>query len=435
MPDAIERKEHNAAFAPDRGYFNIPIVGGVNLSATGNIALGDFIYPVNGELVTLFDTGVSADKALSPLNKGANYYGLDGSLTIIGFGKYMKDKTSFWSFDLNMKFSSNISAPYELFEFIKTAPESTQIKDINVYADTYAEAVFGHSRKINEKLTVGANIKFLVGLANMELNIDQLDATLNQDVWEAEASGSLDVNMKGVDVPTDAAGQFEMGDIDMNSFGPAGYGAAIDLGATYDLFDNLQLSASVNDIGFIRWSANNNLSASVANEFVFEGGSTVIDDNGASDIEGMDDIELDDILFDKGQSRGSSKWLQANLNLGAEYLLWDNRVGVGAVYSARFWRCDTIHNFMLGATLCPTDWFTAAASYTVTNCGQDALGFALNFAPRFINFYIATDILTAKKSAQFIPINQSMMNFSFGLAVPIGQRGERASKGPKSSNS
>ena len=40
-------------------------------------------------------------------------------------------------------------------------------------------------------------------------------------------------------------------------FGFAGYGGAIDLGVSYKLLDKLTLSASVLDLGFIKWSKSN----------------------------------------------------------------------------------------------------------------------------------------------------------------------------------
>ena len=43
-------------------------------------------------------------------------------------------------------------------------------------------------------------------------------------------------------------------DFDFNGFGFAGYGGAIDLGASYKILDNLTESASVLDLGFIKWS-------------------------------------------------------------------------------------------------------------------------------------------------------------------------------------
>ena len=45
--------------------------------------------------------------------------------------------------------------------------------------------------------------------------------------------------------------------------------------------------------------------------------------------------------------------------------------------------------------------------------------------PGFINFFVATDMLMAKKNPQWVPIKQSNANVTFGLGVPIGPKGAR----------
>ena len=59
------------------------------------------------------------------------------------------------------------------------------------------------------------------------------------------------------------------------------------------------------------------------------------------------------------------------------------------------------------------NWFVVLAG--------GAVGLALNLCPRFISFFVGTDILLSKKTPQWLPINQGTMNLTFGLAVPIGK--------------
>ena len=51
---------------------------------------------------------------------------------------------------------------------------------------------------------------------------------------------------------------YKMDDINLKPTSPAGYGFAVDLGATYDILPNLQASLAVNDLGFISWSKDKN---------------------------------------------------------------------------------------------------------------------------------------------------------------------------------
>lgn len=54
MEGSTFRSQLNPAFAPLRGYVNIPVLGGVQVNVSGNLSVSDIFYPVNGSLVTLF---------------------------------------------------------------------------------------------------------------------------------------------------------------------------------------------------------------------------------------------------------------------------------------------------------------------------------------------------------------------------------------------
>lgn len=419
IDSSVESKIHNAAFAPDRGYVTIPLIGGLSFSTNGNLSMGQLFFPIDGDLLPILDTRVSADQALSSLNS-VNYFGLENRMAIAGVGKYFKDQKSFWSVDISLRNSSNFALPYELFEFFKTAPEQASISNANIYINSYVEAAFGYSRVVNDKLTLGARVKLLGGLANASLNIDQMDVTLQSDEWNATASGTLDMHMNGASVMS-TDGTFGLGDLDAAFSGLAGFGAAIDFGATYDVLDDLQLSLAVNDLGFISWNKNSNIRGTMADQFSFSG--IVIDEDG-NQVTDTSDLNMDDLIFEQESAQSSTESLQANINLGAEYKLWSDKVGVGAVYSARFWRNETIHNVTTSVNYTPINLFTAAATYAITT-NANAFGVGLNFALQHFNIYLATDILTARKSAQFIPIDQSMMNVSLGLAVAIGPDSKR----------
>lgn len=64
MEGSTFRSQFNPAFAPLRGYVNIPVLGGVDINVSGNLALDNVLYPRNGKLVTLLDGSVSANEAL-----------------------------------------------------------------------------------------------------------------------------------------------------------------------------------------------------------------------------------------------------------------------------------------------------------------------------------------------------------------------------------
>lgn len=421
MPDAIERRNHNIAFAPERGYFAIPFVGSTTLGVNGNISVSSFIYQKDGgDLVTLLDGTISANEALGNIKDGANFTALESRFELFNFGAYCKDKKSFWSFNIGLRTNASVSVPYEFFEFVKMGKENN-ISDINLYAESFMDVGFGYSKVVNDKLTVGGRVKVLVGLMSANLNISKFDVDMNADEWKVDAAGELDIYGPGLTNEGAIVGEeFDFDNIEMGSITPAGYGAAIDLGAEYKVLDQLKVSLAVNDLGFIKWGASNNVSAVMAATQSFAG-VDIDGDGNASDV----DFSMDDVQLENSEAKSTTRAMQASINAGGEYKFFDELLGVGMLYSVRFWRAKTAHNFVISGNVRPVSWFTFAASYGLTNT-SDALGLALNFSPSWFNFYISTDMLLAKKSAQYIPINQSAMNVSLGLAVPIGKRSLRS---------
>lgn len=110
MEGSTFRSQLNPAFAPLRGYVNIPVLGGVQVNVSGNLSVSDIFYPVNGSLVTLFDKNVSAAEALGNL-RSKNMLGTDARINIVGFGAFRKDHKTFWSFDLNVRMEAESNRP------------------------------------------------------------------------------------------------------------------------------------------------------------------------------------------------------------------------------------------------------------------------------------------------------------------------------------
>ena len=190
MEGSTFRSQLNPAFAPQRGYVNFPVLGGIQVGMSGNISLDKIFYPRDGKLVTLLDSSVSAAEALSGL-KDKNLLGADTRINVIGFGAYTKNHKNFWSFDLNVRANAEANIPYSLFDFIKNGQEG-RISDIGVISDSYLEAAFSYSFPLlDDRLYVGVRGKFLAGIVRAKSNFNRFDVSLNEDRWAVAAAGSL----------------------------------------------------------------------------------------------------------------------------------------------------------------------------------------------------------------------------------------------------
>ena len=420
MEGSTFRSQFNPAFAPLRGYVNIPAIGGVNINVGGNIAVDNILFSRDGKLVTLLDSSVSAADALSGLKQN-NLLGMDFRMNVIGFGAFTKNHKNFWSFDLNVRVNEDANLPYSLFEFIKLGKEG-QIRNFGTSTDSYLEAAFSYSFPLmDDRLYIGIRGKFLAGLARALVTYDRFDISLREDRWAVLTQGTLDLTAAGAKVETDPDSEtFEIGDLDFKPTKPAGYGFALDLGATYDILPNLQASLAVTDLGFISWSKKNSVMGVSTQETEFTGAT--VPENAS---EPVPDFDLEMLKFNQVDGRSTTKMLRASVNAGLEYEVWRHKIGIGLLYTARVWKYKTMHNITGSVNFHPVRWFTVSGSYSVIDNRGGAVGLALNLCPNWINFYLATDVLTSKHTPQWVPIKQSSMNVTLGLGIPIGKRSHR----------
>ena len=347
--------------------------------------------------------------------------GMDFRMNVIGFGAFTKNHKNFWSFDLNVRVNEDANLPYSLFEFIKLGKEG-QIRNFGTSTDSYLEAAFSYSFPLmDDRLYIGIRGKFLAGLARALVTYDRFDISLREDRWAVLTQGTLDLTAAGAKVETDPDSEtFEIGDLDFKPTKPAGYGFALDLGATYDILPNLQASLAVTDLGFISWSKKNSVMGVSTQETEFTGAT--VPENAS---EPVPDFDLEMLKFNQVDGRSTTKMLRASVNAGLEYEVWRHKIGIGLLYTARVWKYKTMHNITGSVNFHPVRWFTVSGSYSVIDNRGGAVGLALNLCPNWINFYLATDVLTSKHTPQWVPIKQSSMNVTLGLGIPIGKRSHR----------
>lgn len=420
MEGSTFRSQWNPAFAPNKGYINIPTLGGIEIGTSGNLALDNVIINQGGELHTILNGAISSTTALADIHS-KNYIGGNISLNLIGFGAYTKNQKNFWAVDISMRNNIDMQAPYSFFDFMKTGT-SQDISGLGVKGDSYLEASFSYSLPITDKLYVGARAKILFGVARARFYFDHFDAQLNETYWSANAVGVMELSGFLGEHTTNADGTHYYDNFDsfksVNK--PAGYGFGIDLGVTYDILPQLQLSASINDIGAMFWSKKHSVMGRADEQIIFNG--VEIDGNGNAT---QPEFDLDDIKFRVADEKGISESLATSLNLGAEYNFLDRRIGLGLFYNTRFYEYKTRHNITASANFRPLKWLHASGSFSFINNDAKAVGLALNLCPRWINFFIGTDILLSKKTPQWIPVSQSNMNITFGLGIPIGRSSQR----------
>ncbi len=424
----------NPALRPQYGYINVPGIGGLGLTYFSNSLSADkLFFNTDKGLVTFLDSSVDADKFLSGLAEN-NTINLDANVSILGAGFYAGK--NFWRINIGANVNANSNIPKSLFEFVKVGNglegKSFKIDNLNLYSTAYVDVALGYSREINKKWTVGGAVKFLIGAANAESYFDYMNIDAFDDKWKISSSGVMNVNMQGMTPKLkNANGKDYISGFDFGGFGIAGYGVAFDMGFTYRPIPDLVVSASLTDLGFISWSKNSNTYALAKGEFVFDGFDIPITD-GDNPIEDQTTSLKDDLLnifhFEPTAPKSNLKMVTATYSVAAEYSVLNNKIGFGALYTGRFAPTKYENELTIMTTFRPKHWFSASLSYSFLHSYFKTFGFALNFSPSWINFYVGTDYMFTHVSPQFIPIKQRAVNVHFGMSVPIGVRAYRNQK-------
>ena len=298
---------------------------------------------------------------------------------------------------------------------------------------------------MNDRLRVGAKVKFLLGGAYADVKVDRLSATLSEDKWMVRADGAMNVALKGLVMPTkkesgqevDAVSQEDLLDwdgVDVDGPGLSGFGMAVDLGAEYRLSDHLKLSASLSDLGFIKFK--NNVRARTMNEaWEFDGfhqiavDSELGDDDPLSLDSQMDGIldDLEDLASFHRESTGGkvNSALAATLNVGAEYEMPFYRpLSVGLLSTTAFRGSYTWTEGRLSANVAPVKWFEAGVSGAVSSFGA-SWGWIVNFHPKGFSFFLGMDQVIGKVSKEFIPIRNMNVSVSGGFTFSLGTQRKR----------
>lgn len=240
--------------------------------------------------------------------KDNNNFSFGMNFDLIGLG--FKIGKNYFSVGSNLTVETKIGFSKNLFDFAVhgTNMSSKSLDVLNrklVDATAYAFTYIGYAREITDQLTVGARFKIYTGVANVHTNKSIVN--LQFDGEEVAAYGDFDIYastffghfMELSSVINDHSDfSFEREDdvakSAKNIKDNKGYG--FDIGATYQLNETMQISASIIDIGKITWKTNAaQLRSSNPNERIVFSGVDVDYNNISEDLEDYFDDMADSL--------------------------------------------------------------------------------------------------------------------------------------------
>ena len=203
---------------------------------------------------------------------------------------------------------------------------------------------------------------------------------------------------------------------------------AFDLGATYKVREDLELSLAVLDLGWISYK-NATQATMAAEPWSFSGFTNVPFDSDKATPEQPsieDQIDnLEDDLEDLFQMKVKgvekhTKALGATLNIGALYTLpYYDKLKFGFLESTRINGSYSWSEGRFSANVAPVKCFDASISYAVSSFGH-SFGWVANYHGRGFSIFLGSNHQFFKITPQFLPVNNANMNVSIGINFPFG---------------
>jgi hypothetical protein len=358
--------------------------------------------------------------------KEKNYLIFGLETDILSVGKRIGEN-NYFSFNATLKTNINFrydKAPFEVL-INGNAPYAGQTKNLSFGSNSsiYMEYGLGYARSLFEKkINVGGKVKFLSGLANISTKKSNLSLYTDPSNYDLTISSDIDVNISG-----------DLDSLDDNPtkyiFGP-NKGLAFDLGATYTFSDKLEFSASILDIGYIKWNdeVTNYKSKNPGAIYTFSG---VEIDNFYNDTANFEQAfeELVDSLEDRFEieetNQSYSNTLPTQLYLGANYH-FNKTLNAGFVFYSQFYKGNILPGVGISLNKKFGKILGLYGSYsyfnrTATNIG---LGFSANLGP--IQLYAVSDNVLSV----FNYNNAQNTNIRFAINLRFGHIDE-SSKGDR----
>ncbi|MFO7615878.1 MAG: DUF5723 family protein, partial [Bacteroidales bacterium] len=304
--------------------------------------------------------------------------------------------------------STSASLPRDLFTIMEQGGlregTSYNLDRLAFNATYYNETAFGFSLPVNDRLRIGVRAKFLQGLAGLRMGFRQLTTDAGSNELTLGIDGGIQLSMP-FELETDEEGQLSIGGLPgrsltemtsfllkngMFSFSNPGFG--LDAGVIYQPGGNFSFSASLTDLGFIRWSGGTRSYLS-SGTFVINEETT----NWESILnQELTELQLIDTLLSVGGFRSGTERFTTGLGpkafLGAQYQV-TRFFSIGAVSATHMAKNDFRQQFNLSANLNLSRVLTTSINYNLSLNGGGSAGAALALRFGILQFYTVMDCI------------------------------------------
>lgn len=294
--------------------------------------------------------------------------------------------------------------------FLGTSPD---LEGIGINATHYREYGLAASHQINEQWRVGARFKYLYGMENIYTERSDIKLITDPETYALTAQTDFKMHTSGLGTSGEDEGFMDY----FSGRGNRGFG--IDLGAFYVLNEKFSFSASIADLGFIRWN-DFTKNYTTNGSYIYDGVDVdVFGDNELSDEDSPFDQILDSIENELGIVEGTGAYtspLVTKVYLGGNYQIND-RSFAGLLIKNDIFKGKVKPSFSLSYARKMTKWITLTGGYSALNGAYDNISMGAVFDPGPIQFYVMTDNILGMATPQ----NARNFHIRFGINLIFGR--------------
>lgn len=421
METLPQRMSINPARTPDcNWYFGTPGIGSVDFEFASN-ALAFAELDESLELNTRGKFTLNLKTLTEQLDDGV-YIGTGANIELLAFG--FRVKKSMFTFALNERVKSRIDVPEGIIRLTSQGNGGANLGSnldfgFGLQIQHTREIALGYSRSLlDDRLTVGGRLKYVIGLNTINTTRNELLFNTNPNTFQYDVTADIEINAS-TPLLADSLSEQELAEALLGS--PQNSGFGIDLGISYKLTEKLELSASAVDLGMITWRKNvtNIRSQNPGATFSYRG-VDIFDIVGDSVDPGAGFQALGDTLIDvfalDTTNESFTTGLQGEVYIGANYHITDrHNAGIllyGSFFNGRLLPGATVSwNSKLGRVL------ALSGSYTVGrgNFANIGFGSSLNLGPE--QLYLVSDNLIEALTG-----NVKTLNIRFGWNHTFGRK-------------
>ncbi len=432
MPGIPQANQLNPAYIRSCGtYIELPFISSVkvNLRNSG-FSFHDVFYA---------GTGVQADNyyldliKLDKKLKRINHFQSETDINLLGIGFGIKD----WYFTFGVANHSDLlfSYPHDvalLNDNNLQAPNnilnSLILKGLGAEITTWNSIGISAAKEFRQGLKIGLRLKYLQGMANAiarrsELSINTtnnpvtLEAQMKYGIYASfpviigTGQGGLVNSLNFRDALNNKSGDY---------FFNGNRGMAIDAGFVYDRDEITQLSASIVDLGFIRWKKNaNNFSAS---------GNYLFNEADLNQLQVNPDQAgfiraLEDSISRVFRASASSYLTLIPVKIfgGITRVIMPN-LKAGAMTRIEIYNRNIMPSLSLSMNYAPSPSVAASLSYTIMNNKFNQIGAGIALGNRIAQFYLAADNIPVRFTKVIRLPNNYPKEVRFPFIVPYYAR-------------